>query len=166
MKTRMLIVGCIVCLVALMILGSCATTSETRRERKALFQSAESGDYAEVKRLIEEGADVNAHYKYGMSVKTWSPALMAASHRGHQEIVKLLIEAGADVNALDNYGNGYTALMYASLYGHTEVVKLLIEEGADVNVRNIYHHTALFYARGHPGVEGLLKEAGAMGTHG
>ena len=174
MKTRMLIVGCIVCLVALMIFGSCAMTSETRRERKALFQSAESGDYAEVKRLIEVGVDVNHQDTVGYT------ALMAASEMGHIDIVKLLIEEGADVNHQDD--GGYTALRAASEMGHIDIVKLLIEEGADVNAMTVEAHwvgttifgrsydkwtiggyTALMVASemGHTGIVKLLIEAGA-----
>ena len=167
MKTKLLILGCIVCLVALMILDSCATTPETRRERMALFQSVESGDYAEVKRLVEAGANVNAQDRDGYT------ALMQASGRGHTEIAKLLIEAGADVNAHDIYvpsrgGVDYelppsTPLMWASLGGHTEIVKLLIEAGADVNTTDNGGHTALWFAsiEGYADIVRLLKEAGA-----
>ena len=58
-----------------------------------LIQAAIDGDLIELKRLIGQGADVNAKTKYG-----WS-ALMKAAYEGHKEIVELLIHAGADVNA-------------------------------------------------------------------
>ena len=48
------------------------------------FQSVESGGFAEVKRLIDAGADVNAQDKQEYT------ALMWASQEGHTEIVELL----------------------------------------------------------------------------
>ena len=89
---------------------------------EVFFQSVESGDYAEVKRLIEKGADVNAQDNEGAT------ALMLASYNGHTEVVKLLIDKGVDVNAHAN--TGHTALMLASAEGHKEIVKLLLNAGA------------------------------------
>jgi serine/threonine-protein phosphatase 6 regulatory ankyrin repeat subunit B len=89
---------------------------------KVLFQSTESGAYAEVKRSLEEGADVNAQTKEGYT------ALMMASVMGHTEIAKLLIEEGADVNAQTK--DGWTALMRASSEGKIEVAELLRKAGA------------------------------------
>ena len=53
MKTRTLI-SIPVFLCVLSIISSCATSP------KKLIQLAESGDYNDVQRLINEGADVNA----------------------------------------------------------------------------------------------------------
>ena len=158
MKTRTLILVFLI-MVVLIIAGSCATKSQRLR------RSAGDGDYAEVKRLIEEGADVNAQDKD----LGWN-ALGEASREGHIEIVELLIEEGADVN-VNAYG---TALMFASQYGHIDIVRLLIEAGADVNSRGYYGYTALMFSRGlwiiseeplhegYPEIEKLLIDAGAI----
>ena len=87
--------------------------------QEVFFQSVKSGDYAEVKRLIGEGVDVNAQNNDG-----WT-ALMLASDQENPEIAKLLIDEGADVNA-----DGGTALMFATMREHIETFKLLIEAGA------------------------------------
>ena len=122
MKNGTLVAILIIALSVLICVGSCVTTYKTRIERNVLFQPAENGDYAEVKRLIEEGADVNAQDIDGYT------ALMTASANGHPEVTKLLIEGGANVNAQSN--DGETALMLALMRGRNEITQLLMEAGA------------------------------------
>ena len=55
-----------------------------------LIHAASHGDNAEVKRLLDTGADVNAVNKDGFT------ALMMAAEESHAEIVKILIAAGAE----------------------------------------------------------------------
>ncbi len=193
MKIKMLITISLLIAVVLVITGGCATTPRTQEGREAVdqevfFETVKSGDYAEVKRLIDAGADVNTQEKEG-----WT-ALMLASEYGRTEVARLLIDAGAYVNAQTNEGftaliyasekgfpevarllveveadvnvqndDGSTALMYALAYEHTEVVMLLIQKGADVNIQNNYGNTALLLAVGMEFTEtaGLLIEAGA-----
>ncbi|UCF81439.1 MAG: ankyrin repeat domain-containing protein, partial [Acidobacteriota bacterium] len=102
-----------------------------------LIEAAEAGDTAKVEQLIEQGADVNAEDKYGIT------ALMFAAKNGQTEIVKALVDAGADVEAKDKYG--VTALMAAASGSHTETVKVLIDAGADANIKSpaLYGITAL-----------------------
>ena len=110
MKVRTFVSILILALSTLLISG-CATTTKAQEEKEGVNQevfiwSVRSGDYAEVKRLIEEGVDVNAKDYNEYTV------LMSASYDGHREIAKLLIEEGADVNAQCKLG--YTALIEAS----------------------------------------------------
>ena len=76
----------------------------------SLMNAAVGGDVNAVKKLLNEGADVNVQGFNG-----WT-ALSEAAYGGHTKIVKLLIEKGADVNAKAN--NGVTALMWAARGGH------------------------------------------------
>ncbi len=96
MKTRTLVSILILVLAVLIITGGCDTTPEIKEKRGGInqvtfFQAVKDGDVAEVKSLIEAGADVNAQNKEGVT------ALMTASATGHTDIAKLLIEEGADV---------------------------------------------------------------------
>jgi ankyrin repeat protein len=87
-----------------------------------LRRAAQSGNTAEVRSLLDAGAEVNATDDDGFT------ALLLASTWGHPEVVHLLIKAGADVNAQDK--DGATELMHASQAGHTEIVELLKRAGA------------------------------------
>ncbi len=94
MKTITFVIILILVLAVLIITSSCATTPKTQAEGEGVqpevfFQSVKGGDYAEVKRLIEEGADVNAQDNDGHTI------LMYASMTGHPGVDKLLRAAGA-----------------------------------------------------------------------
>ncbi len=93
-----------------------------KKKRGYLTQAAFRGDVGEVKRLLNEGYDVN-----GMDERSRT-ALMDASFKSQLEVVKLLIDKGVDVNAKDNYG--YTALKLASQKGNLEVVTILKAHGS------------------------------------
>lgn len=103
-----------------------------------LILAVNKGDTAEVRRLIESGADVNAANNAGVT------PLMNAGGTGNKEAVELLIQKGADVNHRTS-GN-YTALMQAALVGQLEIIKVLLDAGADPTVQDTGGRTALAYA--------------------
>ena len=84
-KTRTFVIILILVLAILIITDSSATASDT----ELFLQAVKRGDVAEVKKLIDEGTDVNAQNKEGYTALIW------ASNDGHTEIVELLEEAGA-----------------------------------------------------------------------
>ena len=93
----------------------------------AIYLAVCTGDLAKVKRLVEEGADVNTRAK-GSGGGT---PLFAAVFGDNNDIAKFLIAKGADVNAKDKAG--VTPLHYACEHGKRNMAELLINEGADVN---------------------------------
>jgi len=105
-----------------------STKAQEKPPAKSLHEAAKEGDVEEVKRLIAEGADVNA--TEGESA--WTP-LLSAAIKGHAEVVRVLLANGAKVNVGDSY-DGYTPLYYAIWSNNEETVKTLISGGADVNV--------------------------------
>ncbi len=117
----------------------------------------DSQNFAEIKALLEKGADVNQKDADGAT------ALMKAAYLGNFQLVKLLVDKGADVNASDN--SGITALMNAAVSADLETVKLIAGRVADINVRDDGGATALMYAalspRDDPAAAKYLIEKGA-----
>jgi hypothetical protein len=104
-----------------------------------LIEAAKVGDLAQVKALLDGGADVTAKNDGGTT------ALMAASGGGHVEVVQLLLDRNVDVDAKDHVGE--TPLMYAASKGSFEVVKLLVENGADLTAKGRDGATAMEMAQ-------------------
>jgi hypothetical protein len=94
-----------------------------------LQDAARKGDAAAVKKLLDEGVDVNTKYRYDAT------ALFYACDAGHIEVVKVLLDKGADLTGKDTF-YGFTPLMLAisparkKTPAHTEIAKLLIAKGA------------------------------------
>jgi hypothetical protein len=125
MKTGWLVLLLISALTVPLI-NSCVTAPEVRERRGGIeqgvfFEAVRNGSYAEVQRMIEAGADVNAKDSHGYT------ALMLAAEKGYTEIVRLLVEEGADVGARDN--SGRSACNRAFSNGNREIVQLLVPPG-------------------------------------
>jgi ankyrin repeat protein len=103
--------------------------SDKSDKADALSEAARKGDAAAVKKLLDEGVDINTKFRYNRT------ALSFAADRGHVEVVKLLLDRGADVNVKDTFYNA-TALTWAVSPAmgrtpqHAEVVRLLLQHGA------------------------------------
>ena len=110
-------------------------------------------DSAEVAALlIQKGADVNAHGRYGKT------PLHGDARWGNDKVAALLIQKGADVKARDE--DDETPLHEAARSGTDKVATLLIQKGADVKARNKYGDTPLNEARSAE-VAALLIKKGA-----
>src|SRR5258707_3964664 len=72
---------------------------------KQLLDALRDGDEALIKRLVQDGAPVNASDEFGSS------SLMYASLYSDAAVVRLLLDRGADPNHADN--SGATALVWA-----------------------------------------------------
>jgi ankyrin repeat protein len=121
-------------------------------------QATRLGDLAQVRWLLEQGADINAKDEHGQT------ALMNAAHAGQTDLVRLLIEYGADLNITAKYN--LSALMLSLLGRHPEVAQMLIEAGADLNLQSSHaflEKRALTLAEdgGYGDIASLLRERGA-----
>ncbi len=144
--------------------------AKARRELEALYRKKATKDLldvlsskkpglAEVRRLVERGADLAAK-RENLTPLMWAAmkcpgeivgflldrgadkearsrtgitALMFAADRGNKGALDVLLKAGADVNAVSK--KGYTALMLGAAKGDLEMVKKLVAAGADLYAR-------------------------------
>jgi hypothetical protein len=103
-----------------------------------LMLAAESGNLAEVERLLTENLDINAVDNFSQS------ALMLAASRGHFEVVKTLVAKGASVKNWDEWG--WSALMHGVVAGNFKIVKFLHDQGSELVLYDSIGHTPVFYA--------------------
>ncbi len=89
-------------------------------KEEELFAAAKSGDFDEVKKKIEAGADVNAQ-----DDSFSQTALHIAASEGHLEIARYLIEKGADLLIHDAVD--MTPIHLAARDGQEVVLQLLLE---------------------------------------
>ena len=131
------------------------TAKEPEKRANSLHEAAAAGDIEQVKKLISEGANIDAKNKQGRT-----PLHIAAAN-GRMEVAGLLIEKGANINAKHNSGG--TPLHLAVNGGHKEMVELLITKGADINVKNRGGNAPLNNAmqRGYTEIVELLRAHGA-----
>ena len=105
-----------------------APGSEKADRADAFSEAARKGDAAAVKKLLDEGVNVDTKFRYDRT------ALSFAADRGHVEVVKLLLARGANINAKDTF-YGATAIVWAVSPAmdrkpqHTDVVKALLDHG-------------------------------------
>jgi ankyrin repeat protein len=114
--------------VTLLVL-SLAAQAPTATKAEQLQDAARKGDAATVKRLLDEGVDVNTKYRYNAT------AIFYACDAGNVDVVKVLIDHGADLTLKDTF-YGFTPLMLAvspartKTPAHNEIARLLVAKGA------------------------------------
>ncbi|KAF3795909.1 BRCA1-associated RING domain protein 1 [Nymphaea thermarum] len=93
-----------------------------------LHVGAHKGDLKEVRRLLEDGIDVN--------IAAWGPRslgltpLHLAAQGGHLKVMDELLEHGADIDARTKGACGWTPLHNAAKARKKAAVEFLIENGA------------------------------------
>ncbi|GBM44967.1 Ankyrin repeat domain-containing protein 17 [Araneus ventricosus] len=95
--------------------------------QSSLAEACTHGDINTVKKLLEEGRNVNEVTEDGESL------LSLAASSGYFELAQLLLAMKANVE--DRGLKDMTPLMEAANAGNTDIVKLLIQHGADVNAQ-------------------------------
>ena len=89
---------------------------------KNLFKAAYKGRINEVRKLIENGINVNAQFS------KCGTALHAAALHGYFDIVQLLLQYEIEVNAKNKFG--ITALDIADEENHLDIIDILLKHGA------------------------------------
>lgn len=145
------------CIVCILWLSSCDilpghSTDQSKEQTpttgvetvtREFIPSAEAGDLEAVKKLLQDGTDINAQDERGRT------AVMSATYNHQTEMVQLLISQGADINIRDHQLNN--VFLYAGAEGMLDILQLAIHAGADTKLTNRYGGTALIPAseRGH-----------------
>ncbi len=104
-----------------------------------IANAAQSKNAEAVKKLLKDGADVNAAQGDGMTALHW------AALNGDAELASMLLYAGANVGAKTRIG-GYTPLHLAAQVGHASVIAPLVAAGAPVAASTSTGATALMQA--------------------
>ncbi|MDC8014677.1 M56 family metallopeptidase [Tahibacter soli] len=130
------------------------TTPATDTQAAALLAAARSGDDEALRRLVRDGADVDAR------VLDEGTAMIQAIRAGRSGTVDTLLDLGADPNRA-SLGEGNPLIVAAQL-GHDAIVERLIRAGADVDRVVTYDETPLINAAR----EGHLSTVRRLVAHG
>jgi ankyrin repeat protein len=133
-----------VALIAESFYGGWAMQAPLSTSDDLLIEAVKKGDCETVKRLLAEGANVNAY-----SLKLKGSALSWATYFRNLKIVPLLLAAKADVNAKDIGGKTALMILAGDWYiddASIDIIRLLLAAGADVNAQNSNGYTALMLA--------------------
>ena len=120
-----------------------------------LCEAAKTKNVAEIRRLLNDGANPNQANAKGGTALIW------AAFAGHTQIAKALLDSGANPNQAAP--KGLTALITAAIAGHTQIAKALLDGGANPNQAKTDGYTALMAAasNGHTQIAKVLLDGGA-----
>ncbi len=127
-------------------------TSPTAKKWPHMAEALNKGDVDAVKKLIEEGVNVNLLHD-GVT------PLMRAASKGHTAVAEVILQAGVNIN--ERSDDGGTALhAAASEQSDTAVVELLLHSGIDVEAKDRFRKTALQRAeeKGHRDIARVIKK--------
>jgi ankyrin repeat protein len=125
MKTPLLL------LVLILLSGGVVFQAEASLDSR-LIDAAEAGEATEVRKLLSDGASVNAHSPIGKTALMFAAqeghlgvveVLFEAANKGHVETVRLLLKQGALPTAVDS--SGASPIDYARSNGYQQIVDLL-----------------------------------------
>jgi len=105
-----------------MALAAAGSACRDRRDITPLMAAARTGDLAEMRRLLDAGADPNARD----ALNGWTP-LYHAIHKGQLDAVRLLLERGVNPN---QGARRNTTVRFARQNGQPAIADLLVAYGA------------------------------------
>ena len=118
-------------------------------------EAARTADWAAVRALVEQGADVTTPQGDGTTALHW------AGYWDEDDMAALLLDAGADANATTDLG--VTPLWTACENGSAQMTRILLEVGADPNAALLSGETLLMTAT-HSGSAAVIEQLLAAGA--
>ena len=118
-------------------------------------EAARTADWAAVRALVEQGADVTTPQGDGTTALHW------AGYWDEDDMAALLLDAGADANATTDLG--VTPLWTACENGSARMTRILLEVGADPNAALLSGETLLMTAT-HSGSAAVIEQLLAAGA--
>lgn len=130
-------------------------------QNKLLRSACIDGDHQLAKRLIENGADIEA-----FDERSFTPLHLAARHGNHEAMV-VLVGLGAKMDSQNWSGDTALHLAARARYGHTGLVQALVRLGADLEAINHDKRTPLIVATiaGYDRTVDVLLKLGANAEH-
>ena len=122
-------------LVAALLAKKANPAAVDRTGKTAIVYAAVRGALPVVRRLLDQGIDVNARYGNDLTALMWAAGYdeNIATADGTRTVA-FLLDRGAHIDDRDNRGR--SALMIAAEQGHAEVVDLLLSRGADARAKD------------------------------
>ncbi len=121
---------------------------------KPLHSCAKFGKVDMIRKLLDDGADINARAK-----KCTTPVMKAAK-AGHLEVLDLLKERGADFGAKDI--KGWSALQHACSRRQSLVIPGLLEVGLSFTDSDMASNTPLHFCSDDEGLLDLVKARASL----
>ena len=118
-------------------------------------EAARTADWAAVRALVEQGADVTTPQGDGTTALHW------AGYWDEDDMAALLLDAGADANATTDLG--VTPLWTACENGSAQMTRILLEVGADPNAALLSGETLVMTAA-HSGSAAVIEQLLAAGA--
>lgn len=109
------------------------------RKRTPLHEAAKDGNLDLVRKLVDDGIDVNCYDFQGTT-----PLYEAVAHN-HEDIVHFLISKGANTN-FRNFTCTLSPLHLAAANGNTNIIKMLLSGGANIDIIDYDGNTPLLIA--------------------
>jgi ankyrin repeat protein len=96
------------------------------RNAPPIHEASRLKKFGDLKRLLEEGADVNELNENSLTPLYWCCV------SGSVEMAKLLINRGTDVDLVDTNMTGLSQLETVQMMDYTELAELLLANGAHI----------------------------------
>jgi len=93
-----------------------------------LHRAAGRGDVAQITRLLDRGADIEARSELGFT------PLHGAAQEGQSRAITTLLGRGAKIESRDMFG--FTPLHTVAYFRHSVAIITLLDRGADAKARN------------------------------